>query len=232
MLETGMTPQPLVGPIRIVINRLNVDVSEIATLNEGKLAEFRASGLDLKGCRVSVPELQLDDAQYDLIREGSLLIVSQQVAAAKAEAAFQVLGRSVLVEDTALWVDACPLVTGPLIKGWTQAPRDGDQDGLLQLCMLSAIANNRNATAICTLGVSDGKNHVTWSGTVQGHIAESPRGDHGFGWDKIFIPEPGMQFARFGNSKLMTWAEMEPDQKLKIFPFRGAAIDELRKSVQ
>lgn len=227
---TNAISTPLTGPLRISVGAHSIDVGEIATMSKDKLREFQEAGLELQGCHIDIVEAQPSKDQYDKIKLGDFITVSREIAAAKAESAFHQLGRPVLVEDTSLWVNALPFQTGPLIKSWMQEPRDGDRSGLEQLCIMATILNNRNATAICTLGVSDGRHHSTWCGVVRGHIAESPRGEHGFGWDKIFIPEPAQQYGQYGHAKLMTWAEMTAEQKLKLFPFRGAAVAELRKS--
>ena len=44
---------------------------------------------------------------------------------------------------------------------------------------------------------------VEASGTVEGHIAERPRGDGGFGYDPVFVPVEGdgRSFAEMGDEK-------------------------------
>ena len=55
-----------------------------------------------------------------------------------------------------------------------------------------------------------------FEGTVMGHIAESPRGRQGFGYDPVFIPE--------GEER--TFAEMEAEEKERI-GHRGEAVRKL-----
>jgi len=47
----------------------------------------------------------------------------------------------------------------------------------------------REATARCVFGYYDGKNLHFFEGSMNGTIAEHPRGERGYGWDKIFIPQ-------------------------------------------
>ena len=55
-------------------------------------------------------------------------------------------------------------------------------------------------------------------GEVSGVIASQPRGDEGFGWDAIFIPD--------GSSK--TWAEMNLDEKQQN-SMRSLALNKLKR---
>ena len=67
--------------------------------------------------------------------------------------------------------------------------------------------NNNLSRFVCclTLFWPNGKNYSS-TGIVKGKIASSKRGDRGFGYDPIFIPD--------GYSK--TFAEMEPKLKMSI----------------
>jgi inosine/xanthosine triphosphate pyrophosphatase family protein len=48
---------------------------------------------------------------------------------------------------------------------------------------------NRGAKAGCAFGYYDGKELKLFHKELRGEIADHPRGDGGFGWDKIFAPE-------------------------------------------
>src|SRR5262249_56054370 len=63
--------------------------------------------------------------------------------------------------------------------------------------------SERSATALCAIGYCDGGEVVTARGETSGSIADAPRGDGGFGWDVLFLPE--------GSDR--TFAEMSPEEK-------------------
>ena len=54
-----------------------------------------------------------------------------------------------------------------------------------------------------------------FSGEVRGQIARAPRGDRGFGWDTIFIPD----------GETRTFAEMTPEEKDRLSMRRKAFRD-------
>ena len=62
----------------------------------------------------------------------------------------------------------------------------------------------RKARFICSLCLAQPDGTLeTFDGTVEGTIVWPPRGDHGFGYDPIFLPE----------GETMTFGEMDPERK-------------------
>lgn len=78
-------------------------------------------------------------------------------------------------------------------------------------------AEDRRAAFVCVLvGMApDGRLLVT-SGVCPGHIAPAPRGEGGFGYDPVFVPE--------GDDRTM--AELSPDEKAAV-SHRGRAARRL-----
>ncbi|QZY54497.1 non-canonical purine NTP pyrophosphatase [Crassaminicella profunda] len=79
----------------------------------------------------------------------------------------------------------------------------------------------RCATARTIIGYCDGKKIITFEGIAEGEISRCPRGNHGFGWDAIFIP-------RKDNPCKKTYGEMMEEEKNKI-SMRRKAINKLRE---
>lgn len=66
---------------------------------------------------------------------------------------------------------------------------------------------NRSAYFVCVLALAWPDGHTeTFEGRVNGMVTFPPRGDKGFGYDPIFIPE----------GHTLTFAEMEPEEKRAI----------------
>ena len=167
------------------------------TGNAGKAEELaRYARIPVVHQKIDLPEIQsLDPSE----------IVTQ-----KAREAYRRINKPVIVEDTSLIFSALGKLPGPLIKWFLQ------ELGNEGLCKLINGYTDRSAVAQVNFALYDGQEVVLFDGTTQGKIADQPKGDNGFGWDPIFIPE--------GSTK--TWGEMKPDEK-QIDSMRLAALQKL-----
>lgn len=138
-----------------------------------------------------------------------------EVAEAKARAAFERLGRAVLVEDSGLAVAAWGGFPGALVK-WLE--KTAGLDGIAR--MLDPFPD-RSARAVCAIAYFDGETLHAARGVVEGSIAASPRGSQGFGWDALFVPNGGDR----------TFAEMAPAEKDRV-SHRGKAWEEMARRMR
>lgn len=107
----------------------------------------------------------------------------REIAEHKAREAYRQLHTPVLVEDTSLVFTALGRLPGPFIKWFLQ---ELDNEGL---CRLLDGQGRRDALARVCFCFHDGDAFEVFEGEMKGTIADSPRGERGFGWDPIFIPE-------------------------------------------
>mgnify|MGYP000020870401 FL=1 len=108
----------------------------------------------------------------------------EEVVRHKVREAYEIAQRPVLVEDVSLGFAALNGLPGPFIKFFVEAP-----DGLEKLCRMLDGFDDRSALAVCVFGYYDGCGMHIFRGELPGSIAAHPRGDSGFGWDKIFCPD-------------------------------------------
>jgi len=161
-----------------------VDVAFVST-NAGKFREARAIlrpyGVRVRWVRRSLVEPQSADLA--------------EVARAKAAAVRDVRGY-VLVEDSGLFVRSLHGFPGVYSAHFLE---------LWGFPMLLELLRRRSrAAAFRSVAVlRRGRTVRTFVGEVEGTIARSPSGDHGFGYDPIFIPEGYHQ----------TFAELPPTIK-------------------
>ena len=156
------------------------------TTNEHKRREVqRILGVELERAAPDVPEVQtLDFAE---------------VAVHKARSAYDALGRPphpILVEDSGLVIGAWNGLPGALTKWFLSSV--GYQGLLRMLC-----DEDRRARAVCAVAVADNGGEVrVFRGEVRGEISPEPRGEGGFGWDPIFVPEGSqLTYAQMGDDK-------------------------------
>lgn len=170
------------------------------TGNENK-AKFLAGWL---GMELDCQKLELDELQsFDL----------HQIVEHKVRQAFSLLKTPVLVEDVSLTFNALGKLPGPFIKWFLQ------ELSRQQLCDLLDSFTDRSATSAISYCWFDGERLKFFDGSLSGTIPTSPRGDSGFGFDPIFVP----------NGSPKTHAEMN-DEEIAQFGLRTTTVyPELRK---
>ncbi len=149
---------------------------------------------------------ELHQISVELLEPQGLDIV--EVVKEKARYAFHKTGKFVLVEDTGLEFDSWNGLPGALIRWFLEAVGN---EGILK--MLKG-EKNRQATAKTAVGFYDGTKCHVFVGKIRGEILPEIRGQSGFGWDPIFVPE--------GHSK--SFGEMTAEEKNEISMRRFALL--------
>jgi XTP/dITP diphosphohydrolase len=157
----------------------------LASRNPGKLKEFRQllPGFELLPWPLEAPEIPEEGAFF---QDNAL----QKATFARAwwlEQGMEPVD-GVLADDSGLCVDA--LWGGPGVLSARFAPGLAqDPKNRLLLSML-APGQTRAARFVCVLAWVPAQGRPrTFSGAVEGALAQEPRGAEGFGYDPIFIPE-------------------------------------------
>jgi len=130
----------------------------------------RLLGIPLRHHKIELDEIQ--SARLD------------EIVTHKVKQAYHAIGQPVLVEDVALGFSALDGLPGPFIKFFVEA-----EDGLEKLCRMLDAFDDRTARAECMFGYYDGQRLELLRSGLNGSIAMHPKGEGGFGWDKIFCPE-------------------------------------------
>ncbi len=163
-----------------------MDLTFVST-NAGKFREVRTIlaeyDVGVRWRRASLPEIQaarLDD------------VVRAKLGAASRP------GRYVLVEDSGLFL--------PALRGFpgvysAYALQTIGLEGVLRL-----VGSDRRARFQTVAGLSYGGRQWLRSGACEGRLAKRPVGDHGFGYDPIFVPAGHRQ----------TFGQMRPTEKNEL----------------
>ena len=125
-----------------------------------------------------------------------------------------------VADDSGLEVDALDGAPGVFSARYAgEVCNYSDNNQKLLDALTHVAAEDRTARFVCCAALAhrDGDMHVE-IGTVEGRIAEKPRGRLGFGYDPIFIPE--------GHTR--TFGEMSPAEKHAI-SHRGRAFSQMRE---
>jgi dephospho-CoA kinase len=142
----------------------------LVTGNPGKLAEARRiAGPALEAVVLDLPEPQ----SLDML----------EILEAKAAAAWQRVGRPLVVEETGLELLAMRGFPGPLVKWMLHAM---GADGVARTALA---LGEPTAVARCMLLHFDGQTRTLAEGETRGALVLPPRGEGGFGWDPVFLPD-------------------------------------------
>lgn len=133
----------------------------------------------------------------------------------KAQALFDFSGKVCFADDSGLEVKALKGQPGVKSARYSGEPVDHKRNVSLLINNLEGKKDRtaRFVTVICLLTADK---TLFFEGEVKGTIAEAPRGDNGFGYDPVFIPE--------GENR--TFAEMSPEEKNAI-SHRKRAVEKL-----
>jgi non-canonical purine NTP pyrophosphatase (RdgB/HAM1 family) len=163
-------------------------------------------------------EVQPENAEYELMRQGLYEECSAKIAGDKARRAFELAGKGVCVEDTGLYLPCEEGGPGPLIKAKATPGQ------LQKLCRDTHRSGDFRASMVVAFAYYSGFGEPqTRVARVDGEIASEPRGTKGFGWDSIFIPNLVTQKTLFPDKEIRTFAEMDAAEKLQLSA-RSAAL--------
>ena len=179
----------------------------LATHNEHKAKEFKQI---LPQFRVQT----LADLNYDQeITETASDLEGNSLL--KADTIFRQYGHIVISDDSGLEVQALNGAPGVYSARYAGEQKDDQKNTEKLLHELKGITN-RNAqfrTVITLMGLND---TLQFEGIVEGAIVDEPKGDKGFGYAPVFIP----------NGYQKTFAELSSNEKNKI-SHRANAIEKL-----
>ena len=152
-----------------------------ATNNKHKLQEVR----DIIGDRVELLSLNDIDCHDDIPETADTL---QGNALIKARYIFEKYGFNCFADDTGLEVEA--LNGAPGVYSARYAGEECNSEAnMLKLLQNLTCENNRNAQFRTVIALIINGEEKLFNGIVKGTITNEKKGNSGFGYDPIFIPE-------------------------------------------
>lgn len=183
----------------------------LATANAHKASEMRAVLGELGIELLERPDHVADVAEDADTLEGNALL--------KARALVQATGQPAIADDTGLFVDALdggPGVYSARYAGEHATYADNVAKLLRSLEGVSAPRRTARFRTVVVIAYPE-REPLVVEGTLEGSIREEPRGDQGFGYDPVFVPE---------GEGGRTLAELTPAEKNAI-SHRGRALRKL-----
>ena len=184
------------------MRRFDGDTLVLATHNAGKKAELVALLAPLGVTVKSAADLGLPEpAETEETFAGNARI--------KAHAAAQATGLPALSDDSGIIIDALGGAPGVHTADWAETPRGRDFALAMSKAWLALDGKEGPFTAsfnstLC-LAWPDGHDEI-FEGRVGGTLVWPVRGQNGFGFDPMFLPE----------GQTLTFGEMTPEAKAEI----------------
>jgi XTP/dITP diphosphohydrolase len=181
----------------------------VASHNAGKVREIGALLSPLGVAAVSAVALGLPEPEET---EGTFA----GNAVLKARAAADASGLPALADDSGLEVLALSGAPGVYSARWA-GPEKDFRAAMARVWRELQGARDFSARFVCALALArPGEAADVFEGEARGVIVWPPRGDHGFGYDPIFLP----------NGHARTFGEMSHDEKLPL-THRARAFEKL-----
>jgi len=191
----------------------------LATRNAHKVSELQSILGDLIG-DLDVEVVGMGEFPHlaDVVETG---VTFAENATLKAVAVAEATGLPALADDSGLAVDVLGGAPGVFSARWAGTHGQDQANLELLLAQLRDVPDeHRTAAFVCAavLALPDGT-VVVREGRMPGTLARDPRGEHGFGYDPVLVPD--------GDSR--TTAELSPEDKNAIShrgkAFRALAAD-------
>ncbi|MER9754176.1 RdgB/HAM1 family non-canonical purine NTP pyrophosphatase [Mesorhizobium sp. M0166] len=195
----------------------------VASHNAGKLREFAdlmaPFGIEAKSAK-----------EYGLPEPDETGTTFEQNALIKALAAAKATGLPALSDDSGLCVDALDGAPGVYTANWAETP-DGSRDfgmamqrtevALQEVGAITPAQRKGRFVALICLAFPDGQAEY-FRGEVDGTLVWPPRGELGFGYDPVFLP----------NGFEKTFGEMSAEEKHGWRPGQPTALSHRARAFQ
>lgn len=163
----------------------SIPILMVASSNAGKVRELREflQGLSVEVAMLPNAEKLLQGAESEDDYEAN--------AIAKARRAAELSGVMALGEDSGLEVEYLGGAPGPLSARFISANASAGQKNQALLAKLKGVPEGKRAArfvSVIAIAEPNGEIHV-FRGECLGTIAVETAGEHGFGYDPLFIPD-------------------------------------------
>ncbi|MBR0597431.1 XTP/dITP diphosphatase [Sinanaerobacter chloroacetimidivorans] len=188
-----------------------------ATQNKHKIEEIQAItrefGMDIisRG-DAGIPEVEI-------VEDGSTF---EENSEKKAREIMELCGKITIADDSGLMVNALGGAPGVYSARFAGEEADDKKNNEKLLYLLEDVppeARSAQFVSVITMVYPDGRKIVA-RGECPGHIIYEPKGENGFGYDPLFVPE--------GHER--TFAELTSEEKNQI-SHRAQALLNLRKQL-
>lgn len=186
----------------------------IATTNKGKLREIERI---FQGSDIQLQTLADIGWKKEIVEDGATFAENAMI---KAREVYGSLKLPVIAEDSGLVVEKLNGAPGIYSARYAGEKAGDEANNKKLLEEIKNIPDPVEAAFVCSAVYFDGETILVSEGRIEGRLVRIPRGENGFGYDPLFLP----------NGYDKTTAELSPEIKNNI-SHRGQAMKKLRKMI-
>lgn len=175
----------------------------IASGNKGKIKEAQEI---LTGYKV----VSIKDIGVDIDVEEDKETFEENAIKKASEISKYLNGKKCISDDSGIEVEYLNGFPGVFTKRW-HAGTDRERNLEIIKRLEGVPREKRKVKWISAIAIAEGEKVITAVATLEGYVAENPRGNNGFGFDEIFELENGK-----------TRAELSDEEKLKVSARKNA----------
>lgn len=165
----------------------------MASGNKGKIREAQEILKDYEIIPINEIGINIDVEEDQNTFEGN--------AIKKAETISRKLdGKMCLADDSGIQIEYLNGFPGVNTKRWHNGT-DRERNLAIIEKLKGVTKENRKVKFVTVMALSDGKNTIFATGVIEGYVAESTRGENGFGFDEIFELEDGRTLAEISSEE-------------------------------
>lgn len=154
-----------------------------ATKNKGKIREVNEI---LKNGSIELVSLLELDNVPEIVEDG---LSFEENAKIKAEIIYKTFGVTTIADDSGLAVEQLGWGPGVFSARYAGENATDDENNEKLLFELNCYPEPHHAKFVCSAVYFDGVKFLTSNGEVNGRIIKGPRGNNGFGYDPLFLPD-------------------------------------------
>ena len=160
----------------------------IGTTNKGKLSEFKML-IESKVPGIQIKSINEMPSYFQPPENGQTFLENARIKARSLKAMKS--GQWVMAEDSGLEVVGLGGLPGIHSARYAGAKAQDSENvaKLLKMLQIKAVTD-RSARFLCTMvAFNPAGEEIILEGEIKGTIAKTPSGQHGFGYDPVFIPD-------------------------------------------
>ncbi len=184
----------------------------IASSNKGKIKEAQEILIQYVVIPIQELEIKIEVEEDQPTFEGNAIKKAETISK-------QLEGKWCLADDSGIEIEYLNGFPGVCTKRWNEGT-DRERNLAIVEKLKGVSKEQRKVKFITAIALSNGKKTISATSSIDGYIAESPRGDNGFGFDEIFELKDGK-----------TLAEITEEEKNKISA-RKKALEIIKENIK